>query len=47
MLVAMTNNPMVPETWHAAIDMPAMTLDVATGEEEGRVEGGEPELNVC
>jgi hypothetical protein len=31
MLVAMTNNPMLPETWQA-IGLPLVTLDVVTGE---------------
>jgi hypothetical protein len=42
MLVAMTNNPMIPETWQAAIDLLRATLDVVTGEEED-----EPKLPVC
>jgi hypothetical protein len=42
MLVAMTNNPMIPETWQAAIDLLLATLDAMT-----REGGGEPELPVC
>ena len=41
MLVAMTNNPMIPETWQAAIDLLTAALDVVTRE------GGEPKLPVC
>lgn len=35
MLVAMINNPMIPETWLAAIDLLLATLDSMT--REGRV----------
>jgi len=44
MLLAMTNNPMIPETWQAAIDLLLVTLDVVTGEGGG---GEEPKLPVC
>lgn len=44
MLVAMTNNAMIPETWQAAIDLLMATLDVMTCEGEG---GTETELKVC
>jgi hypothetical protein len=37
MLLAMTNNPMLPETWQAAIDLLLVTLDVVTGEGRGGV----------
>jgi hypothetical protein len=42
MLQAMTNNPMIPETWQAAIDLLLVTLDVVT-----REGGGGEELKVC
>ncbi len=43
MLVAMTNNPMIPETWQAAIDLLLATLDAMTREGQGE----EPRLPVC
>ena len=35
MLVAMTNNSMMPETWQAAIDLLLVTLDAMTREGGG------------
>ena len=43
MLLAMTNNPMIPETWQAAIDLLTVTLDLVTREGGG----GEAKLPVC
>jgi hypothetical protein len=46
MLLAMTNNPMIPETWQAAIDLLLVTLDVVA-REGGGGGGEESKLPVC